>query len=160
MSATQITLDEFRTFGGRQLAPTPWITIDQKRVTTFAECTDDHQFIHLDPDRARRETPFGGTIAHGYLVLSLIPAHLPPDLPRIRGLGFELNYGLDRVRFITPVRVGARVRIHTKVLSVTEKGAGRVLFKMEKTMEIEGEDKPAYVAEQLGMYIAQAGAAA
>lgn len=156
MSAPQITLQEFLAYGGRQLAPTPWITIDQKRVDTFAECTDDHQFIHLDPERARRETPFGGTIAHGYLVLSLIPPHLPPDLPRIRDLGFELNYGLDRVRFITPVRVGKRVRLHTKVVSVTEKGPGRVLFKMEKTMEIEGEDKPAYVAEQLGMYLAGA----
>ncbi len=152
-----ITLEEFKAYAGRQLAPSAWITIDQQRVDTFAACTDDHQFIHVDPQRALRETPFGGTIAHGFLTLALISAHQPGDVPKIRGLTFELNYGLDRVRFIAPVRVGARVRLHTRVLSVTQKGPGRVIFKMEKTMEIEGEDKPAYVAEQLGMFVAEAG---
>ena len=134
-----------------------WFTVDQERVNLFADATLDHQFIHVDPERARRETPFGGTIAHGFLTLSLIPAHRPADLPSIAGLTFELNYGLDRVRFLAPVRVGARVRILTRVLSVEDKGPGRVLFKMEKTLEIEGEARPGYVAEQLGMFIVEAG---
>ena len=155
MAGAAITLEEFKAYGGRELAPSAWIPIEQRRVDLFAECTDDHQFIHVDAGRARRETPFGGTIAHGFLTLSLISAHQPADLPRIQGLTFELNYGLDRVRFLAPVRVGARVRILTRVLSVEDKGPGRVLFKMEKTLEIEGEAKPGYVAEQLGMFIVE-----
>jgi acyl dehydratase len=149
----EISADEFRAYAGRTLAPSPWVVIEQSRIDHFADCTDDPQFIHVDPERARRETPFGGTIAHGFLCLSLLSAHGPPDFPVVRGVAFALNYGLDRVRFITPVRTGSRVRILSKFLSVEEKDPGRLLFKQEKIMEIEGEPKPAYVAEHLGMFI-------
>jgi acyl dehydratase len=148
-----ITLQQFKEYEGRELAPTEWISIEQDRIAKFADCTDDHQFIHLDAARARLETPFGGTIAHGFLLLSLISAHQPPDMPRISHTRFVLNYGLDRVRFLSVVRTGARVRFRTKVASITEKEPGRVLVKNEKTMEIEGEAKPALIAEQLFMYL-------
>lgn len=153
--ADEITLEQFRSYEGRTLAPSSWVTIDQARVAQFAQCTDDHQFIHLDAARAKRETPFGGTIAHGFLTLSLISAHQPPDLPRVQGVTFVLNYGLDRARFLSPVRTGARVRILTKILSIADKQPGRVLVKTEKTMEIESEPKPAFVAEQLMMYVVE-----
>lgn len=150
---SEITLQEFRDYQGRELQPSAWIAIEQDRVSKFADCTDDRQFIHLDAARTRQETPFGGTIAHGFLLLALISAHQPPDLPRIKGTRFVLNYGLDRARFLSVVRIGARVRIRTRIVSITEKEPGRVLVKTEKTMEVESGSKPAYVAEQLMMYI-------
>jgi acyl dehydratase len=150
-------VEELPTLTGRTLAPSGWIRVDQARIDAFAACTDDHQFIHVDPDRARRESPFGSTIAHGFLTLSLIAAHQPADFPRPEDLGVTVNYGLDRLRFMTPVPAGARVRLHTKVLDVQPKGPGRMLVKAEKTMEIEGGDKPAYVAEQLTLFVARGG---
>ena len=140
---------------GRELAPSAWITIDQARIDAFAACTDDHQFIHVDPARAAAESPYGTTIAHGFLSLSLLAAHRPADFPQIADLGLTINYGLDRLRFLAPVRAGARVRLLTRVLDVTPKGPGRVLLKQEKTMEIEGEAKPAYVAEQLTLFVSR-----
>lgn len=148
-----ISLQQLKEYEGRELEPSEWIPIEQDRVAKFADCTDDHQFIHLDAARARMETPFGGTIAHGFLLLSLISAHQPPNLPHIKGTVFVLNYGLDRVRFLSVVRVGSRVRIRTRIVSITEKEPGRVLVKSEKTMDVESGSKPAYVAEQLFMYI-------
>lgn len=142
---------------GRTLSPSDWITVDQARINAFAACTDDHQFIHTDPERARRESPFGTAIAHGFLTLSLIAAHQPADFPRPEDLGVTVNYGLDRLRFMSPVPAGARVRLHTKVLEVQGKGPGRMLVKTEKTMEIEGAVKPAYVAEQLTLFVAREG---
>jgi acyl dehydratase len=150
-------VEELPTLTGRTLAPSGWIRVDQARIDAFAACTDAHQFIHVDPDRARRESPFGSTIAHGFLTLSLIAAHQPADFPRPEDLGVTVNYGLDRLRFMTPVPAGARVRLHTKVLDVQPKGPGRMLVKAEKTMEIEGGDKPAYVAEQLTLFVARGG---
>ncbi|HEY8572649.1 MaoC family dehydratase [Phenylobacterium sp.] len=149
----EISAEEFKGYAGRQLSPSDWITVGQERINQFAACTDDPQFIHVDPERAKRESPFGGTIAHGFLSLSLLSEHGPPDFPIVRDVAFALNYGLDRVRFLTPVPSGSRVRIHTKILSVEEKGPGRLLMKQEKTMEIEGHNKPAYVAEHLGMLV-------
>jgi len=142
---------------GRELAPSDWITIDQARIDAFAACTDDHQFIHTDPVRSRRESPYGTTIAHGFLSLSLLAAHRPADFPALEDLGLTVNYGLDRLRFIAPVPAGARVRLLTRVLEAQPKGAGRVLLKQEKTMQIEGSDKPAYVAEQLTLFVARSG---
>ncbi|MBC7983593.1 MAG: MaoC family dehydratase [Candidatus Obscuribacterales bacterium] len=149
----QITLEEFKSWVGKQLAPTEWIAIDQKRIDKFADCTDDHQFIHVDPERAKRESPAGTTIAHGFLSLSLMAGHKPGDFPTITDLGLVLNYGLDRLRFLAPVKVGARVRIQTKITSIVEKSPGRLLCTQEKTMEIEGETKPAYIAEGLSLFI-------
>ena len=149
----EVSPEEFLAYAGRTLAPSAWVTIEQPRIDQFADCTDDPQFIHVDPERARLETPFGGTIAHGFLCLSLLSAHGPTDFPIVRGVAFALNYGLDRVRFISPVKTGSRVRILSRFASVEEKGPGRLLFRQEKTMEIEGEQKPAFVAEHLGMFI-------
>jgi acyl dehydratase len=129
------------------------VTVDQARIDDFAACTDDHQYIHVDPARAAAESPYRTTIAHGFLSLSLLAAHRPADFPQIANLGLTINYGLDRVRFLAPVRAGARVRLLTRVLDATSKGPGRVLLKQEKTMEIEGEAKPAYVAEQLTLFV-------
>jgi acyl dehydratase len=159
MSRPEVSASEFLAYAGRTLTPSDWVVIDQARIDKFADCTDDPQFIHVDPDRAKRESPFGGTIAHGFLSLALLSEHGPPDFPIVRGTAFALNYGLDKVRFLAPVPSGARVRIHTRVLSVTEKEPGRLLFKTEKVMEIEGGDRPAYVAEHLGMLVLDGAAA-
>lgn len=140
---------------GRSLSATPWIEVSQQRIDAFAACTDDHQFIHVDPERARRESPFGGPIAHGFLTLSLIAAHRPPDFPRLTDLVLTINYGLDRVRFLTPVPAGTRVRLLTRVLAAELRGPGRVLLKQEKTLELEGADKPGYIAEQLTLFVAR-----
>lgn len=150
-----ITLEQFKSWVGKQLAPTEWITIDQARIDQFAECTDDHQFIHVDAERAKRELPIGSTIAHGFLTLSLMAGHRPPDFPTISDLAMTLNYGLDRVRFLSQVKSGKRVRIHTKITNIVEKSPGRLLCTQEKTMEIEGEQKPAYVAEALSLLVSK-----
>ena len=141
-------------FVGRPLGVTGWLTIDQKRIDQFADCTDDHQWIHVDVERAAREGAFGSTVAHGYLTLALLARFtyevglVPADA------GHAFNYGLDRVRFMTPVRVGARVRDRVTLLAAEPKGAGRVLVKAQHTIEIDGEAKPAMVAEALAMLVA------
>ena len=147
-----ITLEEFKSWVGKQLAPTEWFTIDQTRIDRFADCTDDHQYIHVDVERAKH-TPAGATIAHGFLSLSLMAGHRPADFPNISDMAMVLNYGLDRVRFLNQVKVNSRVRIHTKIVSFVEKSPGRLLCMQEKSMEIEGESKPAYVAEALSLFI-------
>lgn len=150
---TPITLEQFKSWVGKQLAPTEWFTIDQDRINKFADCTDDHQFIHVDIERAKRETPAGTTIAHGFLSLSLMAGHRPENFPRISDMAMTLNYGLDRVRFLAQVKSGKRVRIQTKITAIVEKSPGRLLCTQEKTMEIEGESKPAYIAEALSLFV-------
>ena len=150
-----ITLEELRTYAGKELAPSEWFEVTQERINKFAESTDDHQFIHVDPDSAKR-TRFGSTIAHGYLLLSLVSGHRPTDAPKLEDAVMSLNYGLNRVRFISPVRVNSMVRIHTRILSVTEKSPGNILVTYEKKMAIEGQGKPAFVAETLGMIVTEA----
>jgi len=152
MAAT-ITLDQFKSWVGKQLAPTDWIVVTQQRINQFADCTDDHQFIHVDVERAKRESLAGTTIAHGFLSLSLMAGHKPPDFPEISDLAQVLNYGLDKLRFLAPVKVDRRVRILTKITAIVEKGPGRLLCTQEKTMEIDGESKPAYIAEALSLFI-------
>jgi len=127
-----------------------WILVDQPRIDAFADATEDRQFIHVDPESAAR-TPFGGTIAHGFLSLSLLSrmgaeAMLLPD-----SLKMAINYGLDRVRFLAPVRAGSRVRGRFRLDSVEEKAPGQVLMRHTVTVEIEGEAKPALTAEWLGL---------
>ena len=150
-----MNISELHTLVGCELAPSDWITIDQARINAFAACTDDHQFIHTDPERSRRESPYGTTIAHGFLSLSLLAAHRPVDFPTLDDLGLTINYGLDRLRFLAPVPVGSRVRLITRVLEAEPKGAGRVLLKQEKTLQIEGAEKPGYIAEQLTLFVAR-----
>lgn len=125
-----------------------WITVDQAMIDTFAEATGDHQFIHVDPERAA-QTPFGGTIAHGFLTLSLMPvmAARVPDAPVLAGVRMGVNYGGNKVRFLTPVRSGKRVRGRFKVLEFGEKRPGQYQQTVEFSVEIEDEDKPALIAE-------------
>jgi acyl dehydratase len=157
-TSTELHVTDLTTLVGRELAPTPWIEVPQQRIDAFADCTDDHQFIHVDPDRSARESPYHSTIAHGFLTLSLIAAHRPPDFPRLADLQLTINYGLDRVRFLAPVPAGARVRLLTTVLAADLRGPGRVLLKQEKTLQIEGAAKPGYVAEQLTLFVARSAA--
>jgi acyl dehydratase len=141
---------------GRTFAPSEWILLDQARIDAFAACTGDHQFIHVDPGRVRRETPFPGTLAHGFLLLSLVAGHRQKDFPAISDLALVLNYGLDRLRFTSPVFAGSRVRYRSRVLGAEPRAPGRTLLRQEAIMEVEGQDKPAVVAELLAMYVAQA----
>ncbi|HFH3317044.1 MaoC family dehydratase [Pseudomonas aeruginosa] len=134
----------------KDLGHSEWLTIDQERVDQLAECTGDHQFIHVDPEKAAK-TPFGGTIAHGFLSLSLIPKLMEGLLVLPEGLKMAVNYGLDTVRFIQPVRVGSRVRLGLTLLDVNEKNPGQWLIKARATLEIEGQEKPAYIAETLSL---------
>ena len=144
------TLSEFV---GRELGVSPWTRVDQDRIDSFAACTGDRQWIHVDVERARRDSPFGGTIAHGYLTLALV-ASLSMELGLVPAdASSGLNYGLDKVRFMAPVRAGARVRNRVVLLSAEDKGGGRVLIKTQNTLQVEGEDKPALIAETLAMLV-------
>lgn len=133
---------------GRELGASDWFAIDQARIDAFADATLDHQFIHVDPDKARH-TPFGTTIAHGFLTLSLLtPLSGSVVKTLTEGTGMIINYGFDRVRFVSPVRVGARVRARGRLAEVTPVEGG-VQAKIDFTIEIEGTDRPAVVAEQI-----------
>ena len=140
------TVQDMQARIGEELGVGEWLEVTQDRINTFADATGDHQWIHVDEDRAK-SGPFGGTIAHGYLTLSLIPSLGGGGLG-LDGVRMGINYGLDRVRFITPVKAGSRVRARRKLLDVTE-GEGFVQMKVEVTVEIDGEQKPACVAETL-----------
>ena len=144
---------ELKNYVGKDLGRSEWLTIDQNRINQFAECTGDHQFIHVDPEKAKL-TPFGTTIAHGFLSLSLIPLLTSPLLVMPEGLKMGVNYGLDSVRFIQPVKVDSRVRAQVTLLEVTEKNPGQWLLKSKVTLEIEGQEKPAYIAEALALCFA------
>lgn len=137
---------------GVKFEPGPWITLDQERINQFADVTDDHQFIHIDQEKAA-QTPFGGTIAHGFLTLSLLSKMVEGKglMPENTVMG--LNYGFDKVRFLAPVRSGKRVRAHFEVLDVQPKSGGRFLVKQGVSVEIEGEETPALVAEWLSMLV-------
>ncbi|EST15541.1 maoC like domain protein [Pseudomonas putida S610] len=135
---------------GKSLGHSAWLTIDQQRIDRFAEATGDHQFIHVDPQRAA-QTAFGGTIAHGFLTLSLIPALIEDILVLPQGLEMVVNYGLDSVRFIQPVKVDSQVRLHVELADVQQKRPGQWLLKAIATLEIKDEDKPAYRAESLSL---------
>ena len=151
-----VKVENLKEWEGRELAPSPWFDVDQTRINAFADCTVDHQFIHVDPERVARETPFGSTIAHGFLTLALSVHLESPEMSEIEGIGFVINYGLDKLRFINPVPVGSRVRVHSTLAEVKERGPGRVVIRLEKSMEIEGQEKPAWVAQQLFMLISEA----
>ena len=128
--------------------------MEQHRIDEFADCTGDRQWIHVDAERAARESPFGGTIAHGFLTLATVgPAQLEVWIVTA-GIGTALHYGLDRVRFLTPVPVGRNVRTRVKQVAAEAKGSGRTLVTTENTVEIEGEEKPALVATVLTMVVA------
>ena len=140
-----------RGLAGRELGPTAWVAIEQARIDAFAEATDDHQWIHVDPERAAAG-PFGTTIAHGYLTLALLPRFVDEVLT-VDGYALTVNYGLNRVRFPAPVPVGSRVRARFRVVSVEEVRGG-VQLTVEATIEREGEDKPVCVAEAVYRFLA------
>jgi len=147
-----IKSSELPSLVGQEPQPSSWLEITQDRVNRFADATNDHQFIHVDLERAAR-TPFGGTIAHGYLTLSLIPFLTAENLPAFEGLVMAINYGSDKVRFLQPVRVGNRVRSRQKYLEVLKKSPGQWLIRSLVTIEIENEAKPALIAETLALFI-------
>jgi acyl dehydratase len=153
MSAVFRSVDELAAAVGRKLGPSDWITIEQSRVDAFADATGDHQWIHVDVERARTG-PFGGTIAHGYLTLSLCSLFLP-QLMRVEMSGMGINYGLDRVRFTAPVLVGSRIRAVGEIVSVTPVTGG-VQVVVRVTVEIEGGARPACVADTISRFMVSA----
>ncbi len=148
-----VSKEALAALAGKALEPSDWFEISQERVNQFADATNDHQFIHLDEDRAKA-TPFGGTIAHGFLSLSLITYLVSETMPVPEGCQMTVNYGSDKVRYLTPVRVGKRIRARQTVLEVGEKRPGQWLVKTAVTIDIEGEDTPAVIAEILFMHFA------
>jgi acyl dehydratase len=146
-------MDELADRIGQELGVSEWVTVDQERINRFAEATGDHQWIHVDTDRARAG-PYGMTIAHGYLTLSLVPIFLAPLL-ELDGLSMSLNYGVDRVRFPSPVRVGSRLRGRFTVESVKDTAQG-VRLEMACVMEIDGGEKPACVAHPIALLVRSA----
>ncbi|MFJ7145320.1 MAG: MaoC family dehydratase [Pseudomonas protegens] len=145
-----VPVAELKDYVGKELGRSAWLTIDQERINLFAEATGDFQFIHVDPAKAAK-TPFGTTIAHGFLTLSLIPKLMEDILVLPEGLKMVVNYGLDSVRFIQPVKVDSKVRLKVELTDVTEKKPGQWLLKATVTLEIDGEEKPAYIAEPLSL---------
>ena len=147
---TVVPASELKDQIGQTLGPSEWFAIDQDRINAFADVTIDHQFIHIDPDKAKL-TPFGTTVAHGFLTLSLL-THLTSETSLMpEGTVMGVNYGFDKVRFIQPIKVGQQVRATVVPMTVLERGPGQYLIKSEVTVEIDGEDKPAVVAEWLGL---------
>ncbi len=151
MAIPGYSMGTVREFVGRELGVSGWRTIDQERIDAFARCTDDHQWIHVDVERAKRESPFGGTIAHGYLTLALLAplqneiGVIPPDAKQ------AINMGADKLRFLSPVKAGARVRMHATLVEVEDRGKGRLLLRTQNTFDIEGEEKPALTVESLAL---------
>lgn len=152
MSKPAPTFAMLKEMAGQELGVSEWVTVDQSRIDQFAECTGDRQWIHIDPERARRHSPFRGTIAHGYLTLSIIGA-LGQELGIVpENTQAAFNYGLDQVRFISPVRVGSRIRLRSTMMWMEDHGPGQYLLKANNVVEIEGEEKPALIAETLIMF--------
>ena len=148
--AVKMNRDNVRSLIGSELGVSEWIGIDQARINAFADTTEDHQYIHVDPARAA-QTPFGGTIAHGFLTLSLLPRMMQDVGAGMEGAVMGINYGFDKVRFLAPVKVDSRVRARAKLLDAQEKAPGQFLIKQEITVEIENGSKPALVCEWLTM---------
>jgi acyl dehydratase len=155
MSREGYSLKTIGQFVGQELGVSDWLTVDQERINQFADCTGDYQWIHVDVERARRDSPLGSTIAHGYLTLALLGSLqmglgiIPTDVSQ------ALYYGLDRVRFMTPVKAGARIRTRVILLAVEQQDKGRMLLKAQNTIEIEGEKKPALIANTLILLVPQ-----
>ena len=150
--ATSIAPEDLPTLVGRELEASDWLEITQDRINQFADATNDHQFIHTDARKAA-QTPFGSTIAHGYLTLSLLSYLLTQNSIAPKETVMGLNYGSDKVRYLTPVKVGQRIRAQQKIMEVAEKRPGQWLCKIGVTVEIDGESTPALIAEILTMFI-------
>jgi acyl dehydratase len=153
MPRDQVSFDALKGFVGQELGASPWRRVSQHDIDRFSEVTGDDQFIHVDPQRAAVETPFGGTVSHGFLTLSLLSAMGADILPRLEGRRMGINYGFDRVRFVAPVKAGARVRGRFVLLEAGYRTDRTVLTRYAVTVEIEGEEKPALAAEWLTLAI-------
>jgi acyl dehydratase len=149
-----VSLDEFASSAGRELDPSDWLLIDQERVNQFAAATNDHQFIHIDPAKAA-QTPFRGTIAHGFLTLSLLSFLNAQNLILPKGVVMGINYGSNKVRYLQAVKVGERVRSRQKLLTISEKKEGQWMVRSSVQVEIENKEKPAMIAEILSLYIVE-----
>lgn len=146
-----ISLQAYQAMVGKEIGVSSWHLIDQGRINTFADVTEDHQFIHVDPERAKKETAFGDAIAHGFLTMSMMSAMAYEVMPSIEGAAMGVNYGLDKLRFIAPVRAGKRIRGHFVLAEAKLRKPTEMQSRTVVTIEIEGEDKPALVAEWLGL---------
>jgi acyl dehydratase len=156
MTASTLSVATLADWVGKELGTSKWVTVDQNRINEFAHCTGDHQWIHVDVERAKKESPFGGPVAHGYLTLALL-AEMSMDIGVVpKDAVAAFNYGLDKVRFLAPVKAGARVRNRVTLAEVTDQGKGRKLVKLVNTVEIEGEAKPALMAETLAVLVGAA----
>lgn len=140
---------------GKEIGVSDWMLVDQKRIDTFADAVDDHQFIHVDPERAAKEAPFGGTIAHGFLTLSMIAQMGYQVIAPLENLSMVINYGLDKVRFISAVKVGSRVRGRFVLLAANARGAGRWVIRYGVTVEIENETKAACTCESISLQVVE-----
>jgi acyl dehydratase len=147
-----ISVEDFKNSAGTELGPSDWLLIDQQRINIFADATNDHQFIHVDAEKAAATT-FGSTIAHGFLSLSLISHLVGQIMLKPKGTVMGINYGSDKVRFLQPVKVNSRVRARARVEKVSARPGGQFLVKSTITVEIENEQRPALVAEILSLYI-------
>jgi len=147
-----VKASELPSLAGQEVEPSSWLEITQERVNAFADATNDHQFIHIDEEKAAK-TPFRSTIAHGFLTLSLVPFLTAEKARKVEGLVMGINYGSDKVRFLQPVRVGSRIRARQVLMEATEKKPGQWLTRTEVTIEIEHQEKPAVIAEILAMLI-------
>ncbi len=145
-----LPIDDYRALAGTEVGVSDWVLVDQARIDAFAECTGDHQFIHVDPVAAAA-TPFGTTIAHGYLTLSLIPAMSYASVPRIAGARMGVNYGMNKLRFIAPVKSGKRVRGRFTLVAAEQRPDGSYQSTVAVTVEIEGEGKPALIGETVSL---------
>ena len=146
-----VTLETYQGMVGKEIGVSSWHLIDQKRIDTFADVIEDHQFIHVDPARARKETAFGTTVAHGFLTMSLMSIMSYEVMPIVEGAAMGVNYGFDKLRFISPVRSGKRVRGRFVLAEARLRKPNEFQTRTNVTVEIEGEDKPALVAEWLGL---------
>lgn len=154
MIKSNISIEDFKNSAGRELGPSDWLLIDQERIDRFAEATEDHQFIHVDPQKAAA-TPFGSTIAHGFLSLSILPHFLSQIMPIPDGIVMGINYGTDKVRFSQPVHVNSRVRARAKIEKVSARSGGQFMVKTRVTLEIENRRHPAVIADILSLYVVE-----
>lgn len=152
MAAAHLSIDALRACVGQELGVSDWFCVDQSRIDLFADVTDDHQFIHIDSMRAK-SSPFGGIIAHGYLVLSLLSAMSLSGMPAIEGATMAINYGFDKIRFLTPVPSGAHVRARFMLQGIDNKDGGRWLLRLGVQIEMEGDERLAVIADWLTMVV-------
>ena len=146
-----VSLETYQSMVGKEVGVSSWHVVDQSRINAFADVIEDHQFIHVDPERAKKETPFGSTVAHGFLTMSLLSIMSYEVMPIISGTTMGVNYGFDKLRFISPVRAGSRVRGRFVLAEATLRKPRELQSRTNVTVEIEGEERPALVADWIGL---------